>query len=237
MTTPTIDFVNENTDIELPQDLRVVMVGAGISGIVMGAKLLEADVKHLTVLEKAAGVGGTWWHNRYPGASCDFNAHHYSFSFHRNPDFSSTNPPAAELSAYMDRVVDSVGLRSHIQFEKEVVRSEFQGDEWRIDTSDGEVLYADVFISAIGFLHVPKIPDFPGMSDFKGEMFHSSNWNPDLDLTGKRVANIGNGSTTAQVVPAIVDEVDNVTVFQRTAQWISSHPSGALLGGGTRSLP
>jgi cation diffusion facilitator CzcD-associated flavoprotein CzcO len=92
-----------------------VIVGAGISGIAMGHRLLKAGVEHLTVLEKAPSVGGTWWYNRYPGASCDFNAHHYSFSFMRNPDFSGTNPPAAELNAYLDNVVDAIGLRPHIK--------------------------------------------------------------------------------------------------------------------------
>lgn len=218
-------YLSEHGGTKLAGDQRVVVIGAGVSGVCMGVKLVEAGVEDFVILEKAASLGGTWRENRYPGAACDLNSHFYSFTFRRNPDFTRTSPPASEINAYLDDVVDEWDFRSRIRFEKQVVSCVFEDGEWTVTTADGGVEIADVVISCCGFLHIPHIPHIEGMSEYKGRLFHSARWDQSLELEGARIANIGNGSSTVQIVPAIVDTVDHLAVFQRTAQWILPVPN------------
>jgi cation diffusion facilitator CzcD-associated flavoprotein CzcO len=219
------DYLSQNSNVTLTGNPRVVIIGAGVSGVCMGAKLTQAGVTNFTILEREGSVGGTWRENRYPGAACDLHAHFYSFTFHRYPNFSSSSAPAAEINAYLDEIVDEFGFRTKIQFRREVLSTIYSEGGWEITTADGSIERADLVVAGCGFLHIPNIPDIEGMGDFKGSLFHSSKWDTDLDIRGKRVANIGNGSSSTQIVPAIVDTVESVTVFQRTAQWILPVPN------------
>lgn len=213
-------YLSEHSGTKITGDPRIVVIGSGVSGVCMGAKLVDAGVQSFVILEKAASVGGTWRENRYPGAGCDLNSHYYSYTFRRNPGFTRSSSPSAEINSYLDDVVDEWGLRSHLRFGKQVVSTVYDDGEWRVTTADGAVEVADIVISCSGFLHVPQIPHFEGMNEFQGRVFHSARWPQDLELEGARIANIGNGSSSAQIVPAIVDAVEQLTVFQRTAQWI-----------------
>ena len=201
--------------------LSAVVVGAGFSGICAGVQLRKAGIEDFVILEKAARVGGTWRENTYPGAACDIPSHLYSYSFEPNPRWSRAYGKQAEILAYLERVADDFGLRPHMRFDTAVSAATF--DEatgaWRVTTSAGE-LVARALVLGNGALHVPQLPDIPGLASFAGTQFHSARWNHDYDLAGKRVAVIGTGASAIQFVPEIAPRVKRLTVFQRTPPWI-----------------
>lgn len=201
---------------------RIVVIGAGPGGIIAARALGLAGYDDVVVLEKADGPGGTWRHNRYPGAACDVQAHLYSFSFAPNPDWSRPYAEQPELLAYFERVVDELGLRSRMRFGVEVVAVEWDdvGAEWSVLTADGDRYVADVVISAIGMFNELSIPDIPGLESFAGTCFHTARWPDELDLVGARVAVIGSAATAVQMVPAIAPVVTHLDVFQRSAPWV-----------------
>lgn len=201
---------------------RVAVIGGGMSGILMGVKLREAGVRDYVIFEKARELGGTWRENTYPGIACDVAAHHYCYSFEPNPDWSRRHPPGAEINAYLKRVAEKYGVLPHVRFNTEVVSAAWDGAAWRLRTACGQEHVAEIVVSAAGVLHHPAYPDIPGLESFKGAMFHTARWDHGVDLAGKRVGIIGTGSTAAQIVPAIVDRVKTLTLFQRTPQWV--HP-------------
>jgi len=219
---------------EIPDDVKadspVVVIGAGESGILAGIRLQQAGLP-FTIVEKADGPGGTWHHNRYPGARVDVGSHHYCYSFEPADHWSEYFCRQPELEAYFTRVLDSYGLRPHCRFDTEVTRVTWDdaASRWKVDvrTADGrtETLDARFVISGVGALNEPKLPDIPGMDDFAGPSFHSARWPADLDITGKKVALIGAGATGFQIVPTIADDVEALTVYQRTAQWVLPNPS------------
>lgn len=205
-----------------PKSPRVVIIGSGMSGILMGIKLREAGIDDFTIYEKAEKLGGTWRENTYPGIACDVASHHYCYTFEPNPDWSHRYPPGAEIQAYFERVAEKYGVMAHIKFNKEVASARWDGSLWHVETQDGEKAVADIVISAAGVLHHPAYPDIEGLDTFEGHMWHTARWDHSVDLAGKRVGIIGTGSTASQIVPAIIDKVKKLTVFQRTAQWM--HP-------------
>ena len=200
------------------RNLRVGIIGAGISGLCLGAKLIErgADV---TILEKAGDVGGTWRDNRYPGLSCDVPSRFYSFSFAPNGQWTRMFAPGPEIYAYLRDVADRYQMRSHIRFNTEVVGAEWNGSSWTVATSDSSSEF-DVLVAASGLLHHPFVPRFVGVDEFDGLAFHSSRWPEDLSIRGRRVAVIGTGSSGVQIVTAAGSVAARVMHFQRTAQWI-----------------
>ena len=200
----------------------VAVIGAGAGGIAMGVKLKRSGYD-FAIYEKSDGVGGTWRDNTYPGAACDVPSHRYSFSFELNPWWSRTYATQPEILAYLERCADQYGLRPHLR--TGVAIAEARWDDaascWRLVASTGEEFSADVLVSALGMLNVPKIPEIPGAESFRGRAFHSSRWDHTKSLAGERVASIGTGASAVQYVPAIAPDVEHLTVFQRSPIWIT----------------
>ena len=200
---------------------RVVIIGAGMSGILAAIKLEEAGYRDFTLYEKADRLGGTWRENTYPGIACDVPSHLYSYSFAPNPDFSHVFSPGAEIQAYFEGVARRYGVDRRIRFGTEIARCERRDGRWRLETAVGGHDEADVVIAATGVLHHPNLPDVPDLDTFAGTRFHSARWDHSVPLDGRRIGIIGTGSTAVQMVSALVDRVAKLTLFQRTAQWIA----------------
>ena len=200
--------------------IRIAIIGAGASGIMAIIKLREAGIDDVTAFEKADDLGGTWRDNTYPGLTCDVPSLAYRYSFAPNPDWSHVCAPGAEIQQYLRDVARQYDVERCIRYGHEVVRAEFSGNQWHLQTSKGDQGAFDVVLTATGLLHHPVMPDIPGLEDFRGAAFHTARWDHDVTLKGKRVGVIGTGSTATQVVGAVVDEVSHLALFQRTAQWI-----------------
>ena len=202
--------------------LRVVVIGAGMAGILAGVRLLERGNSNFAIYEKGHGVGGTWRENRYPGLTCDVPAHAYTYSFAPNPEWSAFYAGGREIEAYFQKVFDDHGLGEYTRFDTEVTGCEYDDDthKWTVTLSDGTTDIADVVIAASGVLHHPNYPEIEGMDSFEGRMFHTARWEDDVELDGKRVGVIGNGSTGIQLVTALADRAETLVQFQRSPQWI-----------------
>lgn len=213
------------------QHTRVIVVGAGFSGMGMAHGLLEAGRDDFVVFERASSVGGTWRDNTYPNCRCDVPSHLYSFSFAPNPDWPETYSPAGEIHAYQRRVAEEIGLLPFIRFDHEVLGADWDADarRWVVETNHG-TWTADVVVGAFGLLAEPATPDIAGIESFEGEIMHSARWNHDHDLTGERVAVIGTGASAIQFVPGIQPVVGHMTVFQRTAPWVLPHRNRRITG-------
>ncbi|HEY5834225.1 flavin-containing monooxygenase [Streptomyces sp.] len=203
------------------EHVRVAVIGSGFGGLGAAVKLRREGVTEFVILERADSVGGTWRDNGYPGCACDVPSHLYSFSFAPNPEWPRAFSGQEHIRAYLERVTDTFGLRPHLRFGAEVQRARWDGDaqRWHLATAAGE-LTADIVVSATGPLSDPKIPDIPGIENFPGRVFHSSRWDHDYDLRGKRVAMVGTGASAIQIVPSIQPEVGRLTVIQRTPPWV-----------------
>ncbi len=208
---------------------RVVVIGAGMSGLLAAIRLEEAGVPYV-VIEKNTGVGGTWFENAYPGCRVDVANHFYSYSFAPNHDWPEHFSQRDELRAYFDRCATNYETRAKIRFQTEVVAARFDEStsRWTVTlrTADGgeETLEANAIISAVGQLNRPKLPDIAGRDTFAGTAFHSARWPAGLDLTGKRVAVIGTGASAFQLVPEVAKVASRVVVFQRSAPWMVPNP-------------
>ena len=204
----------------LPAHVRTLVVGAGFAGLGMAATLRRADpAADVLVIERAPEVGGTWRDNTYPGCACDVPTALYSFSFAPSPQWSHTFARQPEILAYLQKV--TADERLPVRRDTELLGAEWVAAEqlWHVRTSRGE-LTASVLVTATGTLSEPKLPDIPGLDTFAGSTFHSARWDHGHDLTGERVGVIGTGASAIQFVPEIVDAVDHLTVFQRTAAWV-----------------
>jgi 4-hydroxyacetophenone monooxygenase len=229
-------------DLRPQSDLSVAIVGAGMSGLLMAHRLQQAEVP-FTIFEKNDDVGGTWFENVYPGCRVDVPNHLYSYSFAQTshwPGFYSTQDV---LLDYFRTCAAELELRPHVEFRTEVVSTTFDedGSRWSVVVRgpDG-VQRTERFgavVSAVGQLNRPRLPDIPGRDRFRGTAFHSAEWDPAVDLKGKRVAVIGTGASAEQLVPAIVSEVGELELFQRTPPWIMPSPNyGADIPPGLRWL-
>lgn len=202
---------------------RVLIIGAGVAGICAAIRLKAAGIPYV-IIEKNAEAGGTWYENKYPAAGVDTPNHIYSFSFAKH-DWSKYFALRDEIQDYFVQVVDNFKIRDNIRFETYCDRLTYDQDSCRwsaqITGSDGraETLTADVVISAVGILNVPKYPSIPGLDSFQGDCFHTARWPEGYSVEGKRVGIIGNGASAMQIVPAIADRVKKLTVFQRSKQW------------------
>lgn len=218
---------------EIPDDVKaaspVVVIGCGESGILAGIRLSQAGLP-FTIVDKNEGPGGTWWENRYPGARVDVGSHQYCYSFEPSDHWSEYYCQQPELRDYFADVVEKYGLRPHCRFGTTV--TEVTWDEtsqrWRVEVRnpDGtpDVLDAMFVVSAVGSLNLPHLPDIPGMDTFAGPWFHSARWPEDLDIRGSRFALIGAGASGFQIAPSIADDVAQLTIYQRTAQWMFPNP-------------
>jgi cation diffusion facilitator CzcD-associated flavoprotein CzcO len=204
------------------QHPTIAILGAGIGGMCMAIQLKRAGVDSFTVYEKSGRVGGTWLDNSYPGAACDVPSHLYSFSFEPNPDWSHSFSEQPEIHRYLERCAEKYGLSAHLRFGVEMVAARYDDQEkrWRLETRAGELVSADIVVSGLGQLNRPHIPELPGLASFRGKTFHSARWDHEYDLTGKRVAVIGNGASAVQFVPRIAPAAGQLTVYQRSANWL-----------------
>ena len=205
---------------EASGDLRIVIIGAGMAGILSAIKLREAGYSNFIIYEKAQRVGGTWRENTYPGIACDVPAHLYTYSFEPNPNWSQTFAPGREIEAYFEGVAIKYGVMASIRFDEEITSCDFVDGRWHLVTARGERDTADIVIAASGVLHHPNLPEIPGLSSFAGACFHSARWDHTVALEDKRVGVIGTGSTAIQITSALARRVARFELFQRTAQWI-----------------
>jgi 4-hydroxyacetophenone monooxygenase len=209
---------------ESRQEFEVLIIGAGMSGLLSAVRLQESGIK-FKVVEKNADVGGTWLENTYPGCRVDSANHNYSYSF-RPKDWPQHYSNQKVLRQYFSDTADDYGLRDHISFNTEVSSARY--DEatglWHVDVqnSDGsnETLTASAVISAVGQLNRPNMPKIEGMADYQGVSFHSARWQHEHDLSGKKIGVIGTGGSAFQFAPLLAEEAESITLFQRTAPWI-----------------
>ncbi|MBL7257711.1 flavin-containing monooxygenase [Paractinoplanes lichenicola] len=201
---------------------RVVVIGAGFGGIAAAAALLEAGFDDVTLLERAASIGGVWRDNTYPGCACDVPAPLYSYSFAPNPGWSRRFPAHDEILAYLRRTADSLGITRRVVLGAEVTSAIWTGSRWLIETAGGTPYEADVLVPACGQLGNAVPPAIPGT--FAGPVVHTSQWRDDLPVDGARIGVIGTGASAIQLVPALAGRAAHITVFQRTAPWTLPRP-------------
>lgn len=206
-------------------EVDVLIVGGGFSGLCMAIKLREAGMNSFLLIEKSDDIGGTWYDNRYPGCACDIPSHLYSFSFELWPDWSRMYPGQQEIHDYLKRCIDHHALAPQIRVNTRLCEAVWDETEgvWNVLTASGEGnlrIRARVLVSGMGGLHVPKLPELPGIEQFSGPAFHSSQWDYGIDLKGKSVAVIGTGASAIQFVPQIAPVVGKLSLFQRTPPWI-----------------
>jgi cation diffusion facilitator CzcD-associated flavoprotein CzcO len=206
------------------RQLRFVIIGAGMAGLLAGIRLKERGDHDFTIYEKGDSVGGTWRENHYPGLACDTPAHSYTYSFAPNPEWSAYYAPGPEIREYFEGIADCYDLKKQIVFNTEIASCRFVDGRWRITTKDGHSDVADVVVAATGVLHHPNMPDIPGLGLFHGPCFHSARWDHSAPLEGKRIGVIGNGSTGVQIVSALAKSAGRLVHFQRSPQWIMPCP-------------
>jgi cation diffusion facilitator CzcD-associated flavoprotein CzcO len=205
----------------------VLIVGGGLSGLGAAIQLLRSGVTDVTVVEQSNGVGGTWRDNTYPGSGCDVPSHLYSFSFAPKRNWSRRFAEQPEILTYAEACVEQFGLAPHLRLKTTVRGAVFDEDtgDWRVTvvTSDGEPeeLRADAVVFACGQLNRPSVPDLAGLESFAGPSWHSARWDHQVDLSGKRVAVVGNGASAVQFVPPVADVAEAVTVYQRTPNYVA----------------
>jgi 4-hydroxyacetophenone monooxygenase len=209
--------------------VTALVIGAGMSGIVMAHRLRQVGVD-VTVVEKNADVGGTWLENTFRGCRVDVPSHLYSYSFAQTGDWPSFFSAQPDLLEYFRDCVDELELRPLIRFDTEVLEAAFDesAQRWDVTVRSGgatEHLDADIVVSAVGQLNRPRFPDIVGRERFQGVSFHSARWPADVDLAGKRVGIIGTGASGAQFIPPVAEVAGHLTVFQRTPPWLIPTPN------------
>ena len=223
------DAWGDEVDPEARAAHKVLVIGGGMSGVLAAYRLREAGIEFV-VIEKNASVGGTWFENRYPGARVDVGNHLYSYSFEPAHHWTQYFSQQEELQQYFEGVIDHHDLRSHIRFNTEVRSAVFDesAGQWRVTTEDAggnvEEHVVDSVISAVGQLNRPALPQIEGIESFGGQWCHSAAWDERVDYRGKRVVVVGSGASAFQIVPTIAPEVEQLTVFQRSAPWMFENP-------------
>lgn len=219
----------EDVPDAVKKSFRVLVVGAGMSGVLAAIRLKQAGIPYV-IVDKNSEVGGTWFENTYPGCRVDNPNHLYSYSFEPFYDWPQHYSTQDALFSYFRRVAEKYGIREQVRFNTEVVESVFDESRnlWsvRLRGKDGreDKLEVNAIITAVGQLNRPKYPDIKGIGSFKGASFHSGAWDHSVDLKGKRVAVIGTGASAFQFVPEIAGEVGEMVVFQRTPPWLGPTP-------------
>lgn len=213
---------------DTPSGPSVAIIGAGFAGIAAAVHLAKAGLRDFTVFETSPGLGGTWRDNTYPGAEVDVHSVLYSYAF-RPHDWSRTHARQAELQQYLEDVVDEYALRPHFRFNTAVDEVVWNDEAcgYALRTVNGDVHTFRAVISAVGMLNIPNYPTWPGLDEFAGPKLHTARWQP-VDLTGKKVAVVGTGSSAVQVVPAIAEVAERVTLFQREPGWVMAKPDRDL---------
>ncbi len=216
------------TDAHRDDVLDVAIIGAGLGGLCMAIRLLDAGIDRFRLFEKSKGVGGTWYENRYPGAACDVPSHFYCFSFEPNPDWSRVYSPQPEILRYIEHCFDKYGVRPFVEHGREVVKLELDEAHavWTVHFRGQAPVRARHVVNAGGGLHKPRWPDIPGRELFAGEQLHTALWDETVSLSKRRVAIIGSAASAIQVIPAIADRVRTLSVFQRTPNYIAPRHDG-----------
>jgi cation diffusion facilitator CzcD-associated flavoprotein CzcO len=216
-----------DTDTEAGAEVDVLVVGAGVTGIYQLHRAREAGFSAV-LLEAGDGVGGTWYWNRYPQARFDSESYTYGYLFSKELwqewEWSERFAGQPEIERYFNHVVDRFDLRRDIRLNTKVVSAIYNEPDgtWTVRTEDGSEWRPRFLVAATGILSVPFIPDIPRREDFRGEQHHTGQWpKTPVDFRGKRVALVGTGSSGVQIVPAIADEVAELTVYQKTADWLT----------------
>lgn len=199
---------------------RIVVVGAGMSGILAAIKLKQAGHTNFIVYEKGHAIGGTWRENRYPGLTCDVPAHCYTYSFAPYADWSSFYATGDEIQGYFLKIVEDYGIANLIHLNSEVTECLWSGHDWQVTLANGTRDRADIVIAASGVLHHPNIPEFEGQEKFKGAIMHSTRWDDSVTVDGKRIGVVGSGSTGVQIVAALAEMASHLVHLQRSPQWI-----------------
>jgi 4-hydroxyacetophenone monooxygenase len=210
-----------------PTGFRVAVIGTGVGGIVAARHLEQMGIEY-ELFEKNPQPGGTWWQNNYPGAGVDVPSHLYSFSFAKN-DWTLHFERRDSLQRYFSEVAETLDHGDEFRYETEVLSARLDEErmKWGLEVRnpDGstENCEFDAVIAAVGSINRPRLPDIPGIDSFEGESAHSAQWPQDLDLAGKRVVVVGTGASAMQIVPAVVEEVEHMTIIQRSPGWIAPH--------------
>jgi cation diffusion facilitator CzcD-associated flavoprotein CzcO len=204
------------------QSVRVLIVGAGFGGIAAAIELGRHGFTDVKLLEAAEETGGTWHYNSYPGAACDVPSHLYSYSFAQRRTWSRFCSPQQEILAYLREVAAEYGVDRLVESSQRVSECAFDDERslWRVRTEGGAEHEAEVVILATGQLNRPAVPELTGRDRFRGHSFHSARWDHDYSLTGRRVAVVGTGASAVQFVPRVAAEAAELTVYQRTGNWL-----------------
>ena len=213
-------------------ELDVAIIGAGFSGLAMARALARQGNRTFRIFEKASEPGGTWRDNVYPGAACDVPSHLYSLSDAPNAHWSRMFPRQSEIRQYVAELSAPFEERASITFGFELTTMVWDeaAARWTLQSADGRVVHARFVVLGLGGLHQPVWPEIPDRASYQGRLVHSARWPADLEMAGKRVAVIGTGASAAQIVPAIIDEVGSLHVFQRTPAWMMPRPDWAIPG-------
>ena len=195
-------------------DHEVVIIGSGFSGLGAAVALQKMGIQDFVILEREEQLGGTWVQHDYPGLEVDMPFFIYSFPFEMKPDWSQVYPTGQEMKEYTLHCAREYDLVRRTRCETTVERAEYDADAnvWRVETLGGEAIVTRYLVNATGLLVIPKMPDIEGIDDFEGKIIHTARWDYDYDLTDKRVAVIGTGATAIQLIPAIVDRVEQLAV-------------------------
>ncbi|KAE8423564.1 FAD/NAD(P)-binding domain-containing protein [Aspergillus pseudocaelatus] len=212
---------------------RAIIIGCGVAGISMAYNMKQRlNFHNFVIYEKEPHIGGTWYRNTYPGVGCDVDSHLYSLSFNLNPDWSKRFAEAPEILEYINATADKFGISEHVRTSVEVTEAEWIEPEscWRVRMRDLQTAHtfereAEILVSCVGTLGIPKKCTIPHLEEFQGHLWHSGKWNHEVDYTGKRVAVVGNGCSAAQLVPKVAEKASHVTQFQRSPQWINERPN------------
>ncbi len=198
------------------------VLGAGISGVLMGMQLRRAGIEDFVIYDKQPDVGGTWLRNTYPGLHCDIPSLLYSYSFEHNPKWSTVYAGQAEIQAYVRACAQKYGLIDRLRMgtEVEAARYDEDGAQWTVEFSQGPTRTHRMLVSATGGLSDARLPRIDGLKTFRGPWWHSADWRHDVDLAGLRVAVVGSAASAVQVVPEVAKTAAQVVVFSRTPNWV-----------------
>jgi len=207
----------------LTDECEILVVGAGFAGLLLWYKLSQAGFKDVRFCEKGGDVGGTWYWNRYPGIACDVESYSY-FPLLEEMEYFPTMKFASgfEIFEYCQKMAEKFRFYDHCLFHTTVQKTTWDEESarWTVFTDRGDAIRAQFVILANGILTTPKLARIKGMETFTGESFHTSRWNYNVSLEGKRVGIIGTGATAVQVIPEIAKVVGHLYVFQRTPSTI-----------------
>jgi cyclohexanone monooxygenase len=201
--------------------MRIAIIGAGPAGIAAGYELLRQGFAEFTIFDALDAPGGTWRLHSYPGLACDVWAHSYSFSYAPNPDWSASFVGFAEIQAYLADCATRFGLDPHLQLNTRITRAEYTTPGcWRLTSDAGPLGEFDILINAMGNQHTPLYPNVEDIESFQGDSWHATRWNHEVNLQGKKVIVVGSAASAVQIVPEIAQHVGQLTVLQRSANWI-----------------